>query len=182
MFFFDQSMFTKAKTKERVWSNAHEKIEVNQDFKYNIKATALQVVISSQYGVAQYMIKEFSFNKYDVAAFMEDLRKRFGSRRIAILLDNASINTCKYVAEKMKQLKIKPIYNLTYYPDSNCIEKWFSVLKNEFRKETLRQAIGEKTDKMNTEKVVEKIVLKNMEGTSAQRIAKYGEKLIESFP
>ena len=102
---------------------------------------------------------------------MEDLRTRFPIRRIAVLLDNASINTCAFVTEKMKHLKIKPIYNLTYYPDGNCIEKWFSVLKNDFRKETLRLAISEKTDKMNTEKVVERIVLKNMEGNSAERIA-----------
>jgi len=96
------------------------------------------------------MIKELSFNKYDVAKFMEDLRAKHPSRRIAVLLDNASINTCTFVAEKMRQLKIKPIYNLTYYPDGNCIEKWFSVLKNEFRKESLRLAISGKIEKLST--------------------------------
>ena len=91
------------------------------------------------------MIKEFSFNKYDVAKFMEDLRAKYPTRRIAVLLDNASINTCRDTANVMKDLGIKPIYNLTYYPDGNCIEKWFSVLKNEFRKRMLKIAINAQT-------------------------------------
>ena len=54
-------------------------------------------------------------------------------------MDNMTVHKAEKVQEKMVQYEFDFIYNLPYSPDLNGIEKFFSVVKNNYRKLLLRK-------------------------------------------
>ena len=78
-------------------------------------------------------------NSTTVIAFLMELQERMAVRapghKYLLFLDNASIHRCDPVREYAAQNNIELVYNLSYRPDLNGIEGFWSVMKNHYRKE-----------------------------------------------
>ena len=62
-------------------------------------------------------------------------------------MDNLQVHKTKEMLETCKRLKARPIFNVSYSPDFNGIETYFSLIKGEYKKLILERLIkGIKVD------------------------------------
>lgn len=69
-------------------------------------------------------------DKKEFKSFLNQLKTRCNGKKCIIILDNASIHTCKYIKEYVqKQPTIELYYLPTYSPEYNPIERLWRWLK-----------------------------------------------------
>lgn len=80
-----------------------------------------------------------AFKKEDIAVFIQDLSLWYGQdRKIVIFLDNGKYQKNTFVKEVCKGLNIELLWNLSYRPDLNGIEVFWSRAKANYRKGVLK--------------------------------------------
>ena len=103
--------------------------------------------ISDNEGLEAYTIHPNSITTKEFIEFVEMLSDKFHGQEFAIFMDNLQVHKTKEVLETCKRLKARPIFNVPYSPDFNGIEKYFSLLKGEYKKLILERLIkGIKVD------------------------------------
>lgn len=60
-----------------------------------------------------------------------------GGKPFVLFMDRLAVHLCVSVKEKMKELHITGILNVSYMPKYNPIEGCFSIVKNHFKRERL---------------------------------------------
>ena len=90
--------------------------------------------IESDRGVVAYAIHEDSINAEKFLSFLDRLKEHMSCPEFGLFFDNLIVHKTKAVVERMKELKITPIYNIPYSPDFNGIESFFSLLKGGYKK------------------------------------------------
>ena len=76
--------------------------------------------------------------------FLKDVRKKAGSKRVTIFMDNLSVHGTNDNMNYMATHKMDAIFNASYYPDGNPIELVFSQVKNIYKRLKLNEFINGK--------------------------------------
>ena len=72
-------------------------------------------------------IEDYSFSKDKFSGFLENLSRSVRSEKVYMFIDNCTIHHSHMAADKMKELKIIPIWNTPYRYDFNkAIEKYWA--------------------------------------------------------
>ena len=108
----------------------------------DLKCHALILGISNQTGIDYHEIYEKSVNIEKFATYLKNLRQNHGKQKIALYLDNLSVHRSNKIKELMKDLDIKYVWGIPYSPDYQPIESVFSMVKNNYRKESIYHIIN----------------------------------------
>ena len=108
---------------------------------------AILGAISDNEGLESYTIHPNSINTKKFIEFVEMLSDKFHGQEFAIFMDNLQVHKTKEVLETCKRLQARPIFNVSYSPEFNGIETYFSLIKGEYKKLILERLIkGIKVD------------------------------------
>ena len=97
--------------------------------------------ISDNGGLEAYTIHPKAITTMEFIEFVEMLSARFLGQEFAIFMDNLQVHKTKKVLETCKRLKVRPIFNVPYYPEFNGIETYFYLLKGEYKNLILERII-----------------------------------------
>ena len=79
--------------------------------------------------------KDFkAYKAEDICDQLEYLRSKYPNDKLAIFLDNASINKARSTRATAASLQIELVYNIPYMPQTNGIEQLWCYAKREYRK------------------------------------------------
>jgi transposase len=104
------------------------------DRRSKITTQAVIGAISIKDGLELTLIKEYSITSESFIQFLKALRRKCPERRICLFLDNLSVHKSNLVRPYYEELRITPIYNLPYSPQYNGIDRYWALLKNEYKK------------------------------------------------
>ena len=103
--------------------------------------------VSLQEGLVDYAILPKSIKTEEFQAFLRQLSAGFDNQPFAIYLDNLSVHKTNLSRDLFADLQITPIFNVPYSPQCNGIERFLSLLKNEYKNLLIRVIMkGEPAD------------------------------------
>ena len=125
---------------KRAWSNKALNITPLVMLHYE-PCLAVCGAVSDQRGWVHGHFKPKSMKSPDFVQFLTELKGK-SAKRIAVLLDNASIHKTVAVKSFCNDNNIKLIFNVPYTPWFNGIEEVWAMAKREFKKEMLKGQMG----------------------------------------
>lgn len=69
--------------------------------------------------------------------YLRELRRKNGTKRIAVFMDNLAVHKGDEVLTEMTKLNMVRIFNVPYSPEFNPIESVFSIVKQQFKRDRL---------------------------------------------
>ena len=124
--FVDESTFVARGFSTQAWSNRHDNIVV-EDRTGKQPCQAICAAVCKCHGLLAYNIEDYSFSKDKFCGFLENLSRSVRGEKVYMFIDNCTIHHSHMAADKMKELKIIPIWNTPYRYDFNeAIEKYWA--------------------------------------------------------
>jgi len=154
--FLDETNFTKASLQTREWSCQLSNLSVDQKEVYTGYRSVIATV-SAERGVDLIHIQDRAVNEFDFARYLGLLSQKRGREPFALFMDNLRVHKTQLVRDMFTRLRITPIFNIPYCPETNPIEACFSQVKRYFcrrrlhclvnqaefdREATIREAFG----------------------------------------
>ena len=121
----DEINFTKLSILRQEYSARWTNLGVDQEQIYQGYRSVI-VTVSAEQGLEQYDIYDLAIDQQDFIDHLEQLRKKNGTRPLALYLDQLNVHKGKYVRPFYESLNILPIFNIGYSPELNPIEACFS--------------------------------------------------------
>ena len=140
--YVDECIFSSKTQLKRSWSNKHESISYH-DQRRSIETMALLAGISEEQGLEHYMIKSRVISSDDFIEFLKVLRINNPKDQLTIFMDNLPAHKSRKVQDQLKELKMDQIFNVPYSPQFNGIERYWFLLKQEYKKKILQCMINE---------------------------------------
>ena len=110
--------------------------------------------ISKEHGVLMNECYDRSVNTDKFIMWLRQLKKRLHKSKVALLMDNLSVQRCQRSLLEMSELDFVAIFNTAYSPEHNPIEMVFSKVKHHF-KAVKTNAIVNKTN-VDTQELIRK--------------------------
>ena len=134
--FLDEIAFTETTHMTRTWSPRRIHIQVNQHQVYT-GYRSVTATVCPEKGVILLEIVEEIPTKESFAEYLTKLSLVMRNEPFFLFMDKASVHTANMVYNRMGELNITPIFNITASPDYNPIEAVFSFCKGSFRRARL---------------------------------------------
>ena len=114
--FTDESCLTSKLLPSHQWMIKGQNISIDEK-RLNAKTCAFVVALSEDKGLVAVDTYERSLDQWKFISFLKKIRKSYGSRRIALYLDNASFHKAKSVREYASDNSIELIFSPFYNPE-----------------------------------------------------------------
>ena len=111
----DECLVTKATLPTHAWSPLKTNIRVDQRESY-IKAKAIIVAVSREYGLDHIEIFNNSVTKRKFKIFLDNLRSKYFMEDIMLVMDNLSLHRSNEIKERMGELGFLYTYTPVYSP------------------------------------------------------------------
>ena len=172
----DETVFTKHTMKNSDYIKAHNAMTIDGKRTYQPYMTAVAGV-SSDRGVDLMQTFSHSLNSELFVSFVECISKSRDGKPFALFMDRATFHHSAYTLEKLEQLNVRPILNVTASPQYNPIEGCFSTVKNFYKRRRLNYIVND--EDINYQKLVREsfkqitieIVRKQIDYCTAQLLA-----------
>jgi transposase len=99
--------------------------------------------ISEGHGLIDYIVNPKAINSEVFVAFINQIADKLGGGDFALFLDNLSVHKTKDAKHLFEKLNITEIFNVSYCPQFNGIESYFSQLKATYKKLLLKCVIND---------------------------------------
>ena len=129
--FLDETNFTKASLQTREWSGRRSNLSVDQKEVYTGYRSVIATV-SRERGVDLIHVQDRAVNEFDFARYLGLLSQTRGREPFALFMDNLRVHKTQLVRSMYARLRITPIFNVPYCPETNPIEACFSQVKRHF--------------------------------------------------
>jgi hypothetical protein len=134
--YLDEVNFTKSSIQSFDWSGQNANITVDQRQIY-IGYKSVIAAISSARGSIFTHIYDAAVDRDDFAMYLKALSKSYHHRPFYLMMDNLAVHKTDTVRDVYRELRITPVFNVSYSPQYNPIESVFSIVKREYCKQRL---------------------------------------------
>lgn len=124
----------------KCWQHKDARISTTKT-SINTRHVKLIAAISEKIGLCWYQLLTGTLNSKIFIDFIRNLLAETGTH-VAILMDNASWHTAKFVTKYLRDNNIKYVLSVPYLPQASAIEYWFSVVKHRYRKKKLKALLN----------------------------------------
>ena len=134
--FTDEAMFTTATLPDRAYAAKGHNITLEEKLTSS-PAVAVVAGVSAEYGLEAFFIHQRSIDSDSFIQYLLVLLQTSKPSDFVIFLDNCRVHHSKKVDEFLKQNQVEVIFNVPYGPEFNPIERVWSMLKAEFKKQKM---------------------------------------------
>ncbi len=99
--------------------------------------------ISEEHGLIDYLVHPKAINNEFFVAFISPIAEKLESGDFSLFLDNLSVHKTKNAKHLFEKLNITEIFNVTYGPQFNRIDIYFSHIKATYKKLLLKCVIND---------------------------------------
>ena len=126
--YLDEFMTTKSTMPTHDWTPRNQSFQI--DYKiYHKKTVASIIAISKEAGVELIMNFPGSVNSERYAQFLEAIRAKHPTQKIALFVDQLMVHRSKATMPKLEELGIVNILNAAYSPNYNPAEGAIAICK-----------------------------------------------------
>ena len=133
LLYCDECVFTKTTIPRLDYAARYQNQIIDEKDLYH-SFYAVAAAISADEGVDCAMIFDEAVNKTSFIVFLEELRRRNGTKPLHLYLDNLQVHKSPEVNEAYERLNIRAIYNPPYRYEFQPIEMVFSTVKAHYKK------------------------------------------------
>ena len=140
--YVDECYFTQQSVLLQAYAPRHTNLAVDKD-KVDLPPVRAIAGVSPQRGVEHLALHGTAITHQHIMDFLHDLQRLNGRQKLAVYWDNVNIHKAGNVTDLCRQLDIRLLWNIPYYPDTNPIEACFSVVKGYFRRRRLEALVAD---------------------------------------
>ena len=170
--YVDECCFVARSFQQQAWSNQKETILVEDRTNSGYQVCqAVCAALCKCHGVLTYMIKEKSFKKESFCEFLDLVGAALKGKKAYMFIDNCRMHHANIVADKMKEHKIYPVWNVPYkFEYNDACEKYWAQLKAHFRPLLLQKML---LNLSGQDKPLKDAVVETIETVSRASIPKF---------
>ena len=136
----DECCFTWRGHTKNEWSPLKQNLELTQiAAQCNTQCVACVGATSISRGRELFEYRHRSFNALHFKGFVERLHQRMQGRPYFLFLDNATIHRAGVVKDRCRQLGVKVVFNVSYCPEYQGIERVWAIAKRHFKRSGTQQ-------------------------------------------
>ena len=138
----DETNFTKASLQTREWSCRYSNLAVDQAQVYTGYRSVIATV-SEEKGVDLIEIFDHAINEFNFCRYLGNLSRTNNREPFALFLDNLTCHKTQLVRQMYGKLRITPLYNVPYSPETQPIEACFSQVKRIYNRQRLHCLVND---------------------------------------
>ena len=153
--FSDEAVFTTATLPDRAYSAKKDSVSLEEKL-VSSPAVAVVAGVSVEVGLEAYHLQARSIDSDAFIQFVLTVLERSKPETFVLFLDNCRVHHSKKVSQFLLENRIDVIYNVTYGPQYNPIERVWSQIKLLFKKEKMGHILEGRAP--NYEKMIRQIM------------------------
>ena len=123
------------------WSSKNFNLSVDQEEVYQGYRSVIACMTEDK-GIDHCQIYDDAINADIFVAYLKALRVKHGKRPIALFMDRLNVHKANNVKPWYQKLRISPLFNARYSPETNPIEAVFSKVKAVFNRKRLSALVN----------------------------------------
>jgi len=153
--FSDEAVFTTATLPDRAYAAKKHSVHIEEKLASS-PAVAVVAGVSVEIGLEAYHIQARSIDSDAFIQFVLTVLERSKPETFVLFLDNCRVHHSKKVSQFLLENRIDAIYNVTYGPQYNPIERVWAQIKLLFKKEKMGHILEGRSP--NYEKMIRQIM------------------------